>query len=62
MRVAFFLMSAHKATPDPQPHKEFNLTMQANLKAYSFANNMAQEKALELLIRFGVASCIATPD
>jgi hypothetical protein len=36
--------------------------MQADLKAYSFANNMAPDKALQLLIRLGVASRIATPD
>jgi hypothetical protein len=36
--------------------------MQADLMAYSFAKSMGPDKALQLLTRHGVASCIAAPD
>jgi hypothetical protein len=55
-------MSAHKATPDPTPDKEFNPKMQAGIRTYSFANMTAPDKASQLLILFGVASRIAAPD
>jgi hypothetical protein len=36
--------------------------MRADLMAYSFAKSVVPDKALQLLIRLGVASRIAAPD